>query len=94
MGEAGPEAVMPLTRDGNGRLGVSVNGAGGGEAQATVAQAVTINITVNEGEGGKSSQSKSSGDDTGAWKKMADRVKNVVREELATQQRPGGLLYK
>jgi tape measure domain-containing protein len=28
MGEAGPEAVMPLKRDGSGRLGVSVNGGG------------------------------------------------------------------
>lgn len=93
MGEAGPEAVMPLTRDSNGRLGVSVNGASaGGEAQATVAQAVTINITVNEG--GKNEKSNSSGDENGAWKKMAERVKSVVKEELVTQQRPGGILYK
>jgi phage-related minor tail protein len=27
MGEAGPEAIMPLTRDGAGRLGVSAEGA-------------------------------------------------------------------
>jgi phage-related minor tail protein len=94
MGEAGPEAVMPLTRDGNGRLGVSVNGAGG-EGQATVAQAVTINITVNEGgDGAKGTKSSSNGDDAGTWKKMADRIKSVVKEELVTQQRPGGILYK
>jgi phage-related minor tail protein len=29
MGEAGPEAIMPLTRGGDGRLGVSALGAGG-----------------------------------------------------------------
>jgi tape measure domain-containing protein len=29
MGEAGPEAIMPLTRGSNGRLGVSAMGAGG-----------------------------------------------------------------
>lgn len=28
MGEAGPEAIMPLTRDGSGRLGVAAHGAG------------------------------------------------------------------
>ena len=31
MGEAGPEAVMPLTRMSNGSLGVRAAGAGGGE---------------------------------------------------------------
>lgn len=29
MGEAGPEAIMPLKRGANGRLGVEVNGGGG-----------------------------------------------------------------
>ncbi len=36
MGEAGPEAIMPLTRGANGRLGVEANGGGR-----------TINITMN-----------------------------------------------
>jgi ABC-type transporter Mla subunit MlaD len=35
MGEAGPEAVMPLTRDRRGRLGVSADG-GGSKAEANV----------------------------------------------------------
>jgi phage-related minor tail protein len=30
MGEAGPEAIMPLQRDSSGKLGVSANGGGGG----------------------------------------------------------------
>ncbi|WP_288427097.1 hypothetical protein [uncultured Agrobacterium sp.] len=30
MGEAGPEAIMPLSRDASGRLGVKAGGAGGG----------------------------------------------------------------
>lgn len=97
MGEAGPEAVMPLTRDSNGRLGVSVNGvAAEGDDKATVSQAVTINITVNEGNGNgsKGTQSSSSGDEAGTWKKMADKIKTVVREELVMQKRPGGVLYK
>lgn len=57
----------------------------------SVSQQVNISIVVNEGEG---EDKKSSGDDTGAWKKMADRIKAVVKDELVTQQRPGGILYK
>lgn len=36
MGEAGPEAIMPLTRGADGRLGVAVAGGGGG-----------VNVTFN-----------------------------------------------
>jgi phage-related minor tail protein len=39
MGEAGPEAIMPLTRGPDGRLGVS---GGGGAVQ------VTFNVTAND----------------------------------------------
>lgn len=39
MGEAGPEAIMPLTRGADGRLGVASAGGGG--------RPVNVNITVN-----------------------------------------------
>jgi tape measure domain-containing protein len=42
MGEAGPEAVMPLTRLSGGRLGVSADGGGGGGPQ-TVVQIINQN---------------------------------------------------
>jgi lambda family phage tail tape measure protein len=51
MGEAGPEAILPLQRGANGKLGV----AGGGAS-------TTINVSVDakgsnvEGDGGKSNQ--------------------------------------
>ena len=38
MGEAGPEAIMPLTRDSSGNLGVRAEGAGGGSQ---------VNIVIN-----------------------------------------------
>ncbi len=44
MGEAGPEAILPLSRGADGRLGVAAGG-GGGAAQ------VTINITTPDVEG-------------------------------------------
>jgi hypothetical protein len=40
MGEAGAEAIMPLTRDASGRLGVRASGAGGGDG----GRAITINV--------------------------------------------------
>ena len=49
MGEAGPEAIMPLARGADGRLGVR---AGGGSAP------VTINITTPDVEGFRRSQSQ------------------------------------
>jgi len=87
MGEAGPEAVMPLARDANGRLGVNVVGGGSGDAPN-----VSIVIQVNQNDG--TEKSSSSGEDAQVWKKLADRIKGVVKEEMVIQQRPGGLLYK
>lgn len=94
MGEAGPEAVMPLSRDGKGRLGVAVNEGGGAGSGGGDSTQVNISIVVNQdgSEGGSASATGSS--DASDWRQMANRVKGVVREELAAQQRPGGLLYK
>jgi phage-related minor tail protein len=36
MGEAGPEAIMPLTRGPDGRLGVAARGSGGGGGPVVV----------------------------------------------------------
>jgi hypothetical protein len=43
MGEAGPEAIMPLRRDASGRLGVSAQG--GGDAQSASASPVHFNYS-------------------------------------------------
>ncbi len=52
MGEAGPEAIMPLARGADGRLGVRGAGMGGG------AVSVTMNITTPDAEGFRRSQSQ------------------------------------
>jgi tape measure domain-containing protein len=78
------EAYVPLP-DGR-TIPVTMKGGGGGASGD-----VMINITVNK-DGSESGDS--SGDNAGSYKRMADRLKMVVREELATQARPGGLLYK
>lgn len=79
MGEAGPEAIMPLRRLGNGRLGVETTGAGGGT------QNVVVNVSV---EGGGSQASG----DPGKANELGKLVANAVRVELVQQKRPGGLL--
>jgi lambda family phage tail tape measure protein len=49
MGEAGPEAVMPLARDSSGRLGVRGGGSGGGNVTVNVVnQASNSNATATE----------------------------------------------
>ena len=45
MGEAGPEAIMPLTRGPDGSLGVRANGAGGGRAVNVVMNISTPDVT-------------------------------------------------
>ncbi|MEM9579977.1 MAG: phage tail tape measure protein [Pseudomonadota bacterium] len=51
MGEAGPEAIMPLTRGADGKLGVQAAGGGG-------AVNVTMHITTPDAEGFRRSQSQ------------------------------------
>ena len=50
MGEAGAEAIMPLARGGDGKLGVRMNGGGGVQ--------VTVNIATPDVAGFRQSQSQ------------------------------------
>ena len=52
MGEAGPEAIMPLTRGADGRLGVQASGGGGRPVT------VVMNITSPDVQGFQRSQSQ------------------------------------
>ena len=56
-GEAGPEGILPLARDSQGRLGVRSQGGGG-----TI---VNINVSVNQPQGGSIEQAKKFGDAVG-----------------------------
>jgi lambda family phage tail tape measure protein len=52
MGEAGPEAIMPLTRGPDGRLGVEMQGQGGGAVN------VTMNISTPDADGFRRSRTQ------------------------------------
>jgi len=76
MGEAGPEAIIPLRRGRDGRLGVEASGSAG-----------SINVTVNVDATG----TKAQGDD-GRAGQFARAISEAVKNEIVTQKRPGGLL--
>lgn len=77
MGEAGPEAIMPLKRDASGKLGVIASGGG------------STNVVVNVDASGNSNVQS----DQGQGKQLGLAVSAAVQAELVKQKRPGGLLY-
>ena len=81
MGEAGPEAVMPLTRNSQGDLSVNATGMGGGS--------VGVYVTVNAD--GSSSTSTSDTSDS-QIKQLGAALGDRIRQTIATEMRPGGLL--
>uniref|UniRef100_A0AB39AC18 Tail length tape measure protein n=2 Tax=unclassified Caudoviricetes TaxID=2788787 RepID=A0AB39AC18_9CAUD len=81
MGEAGPEAIMPLKRGSDGNLGVRVSGGGG----------VTVGVNVTVNRDGTTDSSTNSGDALGrAWGQViADSVNAGIERAL----KPGGLIF-
>lgn len=80
MGEAGPEAVMPLQRGADGKLGVKSQGGGNVINQ-------TINVNAGGGAGG-------GGNPQELAKLVGRAVRNSTREALMTESRPGGMLNR
>lgn len=86
MGEAGPEAVMPLTRGPNGKLGVQVFGNQQTSTAAGVVNQVQIDVHItNEGASADVQASTQDG------KQLADSLKVVVLQTLQNELRPGGM---
>jgi phage-related minor tail protein len=84
MGEAGPEAVMPLKRGSDGKLGIASSGGGGGSG------GVAVSITINDNR--TQTETKSGGSDASKAPKVAEMIKSVVHAKLIQEMRPGGLL--
>jgi len=82
MGEAGPEAIMPLTRTSGGELGVKAVGGGG-----SMVIAPQINITVQGGS--KEQNDDAAGKVSAAVKKALD---DTVMTVILRERRPGGAL--
>lgn len=81
--EAGEEAIMPLTRDSAGRLGVRAQGGGGSQPQ--------VNIDIYVDNKGNTS-SNTSGDGNAAARALGKEIEAKVTEILARAARSDGLL--
>ncbi|MEJ5067887.1 phage tail tape measure protein [Enterobacter sp. MYb186] len=82
--EAGAEAIMPLTRDSAGRLGVRAQGGGG--------MAPVINTTINVDAGGTATaQTSSSGDAMG--RALAEEMQKAALQVVQKHLKPGGMIY-
>lgn len=87
FGEAGPEAIMPLTRAADGSLGVRAVGTGGGQA---VSSAPQVYITI-DGNGNTSTQTSPGLEQFGAdvGKYIDQRYKQNIMRDI----RPGGDIW-
>lgn len=79
MGEAGPEAIMPLERDSHGRLGVHASGGAGG------VYAPQFNVTVNNNGGGDMSDEQAEN----MSRTLRDAIDARVAEDLYNYRRMG-----
>ena len=87
MGEAGPEAILPLKRGSDGSLGVSMNGSGSsGDTY--------VNITINQNGDSSESTESSRGNQVDDARKMAKQIEMVVLETITKQKAPGGGPYR
>ncbi|WP_046489936.1 phage tail tape measure protein [Pseudomonas veronii] len=85
MGEAGEEAIMPLTRTSSGKLGVMAMGGGG-------AGATQINVEVHiDGDGNASSSADAPGYDL-FGKELAAFVEQKYQELRSKDMRQGGVI--
>ena len=87
MGEAGPEAVMPLTRTAGGQLGVRMAGTQG-SAQGNI----TVNVMVNTQSGTVDSKAQGGNANNGGLQQLGSQLGNMVRDILVQEKRPGGVL--
>ncbi|MCF5834225.1 phage tail tape measure protein [Pseudomonas sp. PA-1-6A] len=87
MGEAGEEAIMPLTRTSSGKLGVMAMGGGGsGSTQ--------INVEVHiDGDGNASSSADAPGYDL-FGKELATFIEQKYQELRSKDMRQGGVINK
>ena len=76
MGEAGPEAIMPLKRDSSGRLGVATNGG----ANSNAPMPLDVRVSVDD-DGKLAVIARQAGSEAGAQQADA-RVKTFSKREL------------
>ncbi|NIF28332.1 phage tail tape measure protein [Pantoea sp. Tr-811] len=87
MGEAGDEAVMPLTRTSGGQLGVRAVGGVGGGTSISLSAPVSIVTEDRSNEGMELDQAA-------LQRNMESQMKSAAEKAVADSWRPGGLSYR
>ena len=86
MGEAGPEAIMPLTRTSSGKLGVLAAGGGSGTA-ISISAPVTVVTEDRSSEGMQIDQQALS-------KNLQTQMRAVAERAVADSWQPGGASFR
>jgi hypothetical protein len=85
MGEAGPEAIMPLKRGPNGALGVALNGGMAGGSSSVVVEGTTVNI---QGNADQAAIAQLKRDLAERDKALGTRVQAILRQSQVRGMRP------
>ena len=89
FGEAGPEAIMPLSRGADGALGIrALSGSGGSSSSNQVVIQQTINVA--DGQGNTAGGETASQDIAKAY---AGSAKQGAAEQIARDLKPGGQIW-
>jgi lambda family phage tail tape measure protein len=84
MGEDGPEAIMPLKRGSDGKLGIMAQGGGGIQLSQTF---------VIDGKGQSTDSATGSSSDD-AFRQLATRMKDTAKQAIMEEQRQGGSIWR
>lgn len=88
MGEAGPEAIMPLTRASDGSLGVRALGAvGGGGTMFNI----NAPVSITQGDSGDEVNNAST---ASTARQLEGIVQKTLTDRLRKEISPGGILYR
>ncbi len=91
FGEAGPEAIMPLTRAADGSLGVRAIGSGGAQSAGGNTFQINTNVTVTAGT---TSQSVTSDTNDSYAMQLSKMIADVARGVVAQESQPGGIIWR
>ena len=86
MGEAGEEAIMPLTRTSDGKLGVRAEGGAG--------SGVTVEVNTYIQSDGSSTTETTDNDRESIYREFSKQMAVVAEQKVRDAVRPGGILWK
>jgi phage-related minor tail protein len=84
MGEAGPEAILPLKRGSDGKLGVQMQGGGG----------VQLSQTFVIDSNGQSNDSSTGAANDDAMRQFSGKMRDTAKQVILEEQRQGGSLWR